>query len=60
MPVISEMLVTLRDPSLMREACTTMVMAEAICWRTVRSGRFRLLIATIDSILLRASRGVLA
>ena len=60
MPVISEMLVTLREPSLMRVACTTMVMAEAICWRTDFSGRFMLPMATIDSSLEMASRGVLA
>ena len=40
MPVISATLVTLRVPSLMRVACTTIVMAEAICWRTDFSGRF--------------------
>jgi len=49
MPVISEMLVTLRVPSLMRETWTTIEIAEAICCRTVFSGRFRLHIATIDS-----------
>ena len=60
MPVISVMLMTLRLPSLMRVNCTTMVMRRAICWRTVFSGRFRLLIATIDSRRIKASRGVLA
>ena len=60
MPVISEMLVTLRVPSLIRVACTTIEMAEEICWRTDFSGRFMLPIATIDSSLEMASRGVLA
>ena len=59
MPVISEILVTLRVPSLMREACTTIVMAAAICWRTDFSGIFMLPMATIDSSLAIASRGVL-
>ena len=60
MPVISEMLTTLREPSLIRETWTTMEMAETICWRTLFSGRLRLLIATMDSSLVRASLGVLA
>ena len=59
-PVISEMLVTLRVPSLSRSACTTMVMAEAICWRTDFSFRFMFPMATMDSSLETASRGVLA
>ena len=37
-----------------------MVSAEAICARTVFSGRFRLLIATMDSRRVNASRAVLA
>ena len=49
MPVISEIAVTLRVPSAMREICTIMLTAEAICCRTARSGMFRLAIATIVS-----------
>ena len=60
MPVISEILITLRVPSLRRETCTTMVIAEAICWRTCVSGRLRLAMATMDSRRDSASRGVLA
>jgi hypothetical protein len=52
--------VILRVPSLMRVACTTIVMAEAICCRTDFSGRFMFVMATIDSSLDSASRGVLA
>ena len=60
MPVISEIFVILRVPSLMRVACTTIVMADAICCRTDFSGRFMFVIATIDSRRDMASRGVLA
>src|SRR5208282_6466135 len=60
MPVISEMLVILRVPSLMRVACTTIVIAEAICCRTDLSGRFMFVMATMDSSRDSASRGVLA
>src|SRR5262249_36201651 len=37
MPVISETLVTLRVPSLSRVCCTTIWIADAICWRIARS-----------------------
>ena len=60
MPVISEMLVTLRVPSLRRVCCTTIWIAEAICWRIARSGRLVAPIAIIVSMRDSASRGVLA
>src|SRR5262249_51919288 len=60
MPVISEMLVTLREPSLRRVCWTTIWIADAICWRIARSGRLVAPIAIIVSMRLSASRGVLA
>ena len=60
MPVISEMPVTLRVPSAMRETWTMMFTADAICWRIARSGMFRFAIATIVSSRYSASRGLLA
>ena len=54
------MLVTLREPSLRRVCCTTIWMADAICWRMARSGRLVAPIAIIVSIRVSASRGVLA
>jgi hypothetical protein len=59
-PVISEMLVTLRVPSAMRDCWITIWMAAAICWRMARSGRLVAPIAIIVSIRESASRGVLA
>src|SRR5688572_5884878 len=59
-PVISEMLVTLRVPSLRRVCCITIWMAEAICWRIALSGRFVEPIAIIVSTRVSASRGVFA
>src|SRR5262249_19542329 len=60
MPVISETVVTLRVPSLKRVCWTTIWMADEICWRIARSGRFVAPIAIIVSIRDSASRGVFA
>ena len=60
MPVISEMLVTLRVPSPSRLTWITTWMALAICWRIAFSGRSRLAMAIMVSSRLSASRGVLA
>src|SRR5690606_10883430 len=59
-PTISEMERIFRVPSLRRAACTTTLMAAAICCRIAFSGRFRLAIETIVSSRASASRGVLA
>ena len=56
-PVISEMLVTFRVPSLIRDCCMTTWMADAICWRIAFSGRFVAPIEIIVSIRVSASRG---
>jgi len=55
-PVISEMLVTFRLPSLMRLTCTTTSMAEAIWRRVAISGNRKFDMATIVSKRARASR----
>ncbi len=39
-PVISEIEITLRVPSLRRDICTMILIAEADCWRIAFSGRF--------------------
>src|SRR5437016_4511605 len=41
-PVTSETAITLREPSERRAICTTPWIADAICWRTARSGILRL------------------
>ena len=60
MPVISDTLVTLREPSLRRVCWTTNWMADEICWRIARSGRLVAPIAIIVSIRVSASRAVFA
>ena len=60
MPVISLRCVTRRVPSLRRAICTTMEMAEAICWRMAFSGTFRLAMSAMVSSREIASRGLLA
>ncbi len=60
MPVISEMVVTLRVPSERRAICTTACTADAIWWRTARSGMFRFAMETMFSTRAMASRGELA
>ena len=49
MPTISEIDVTLRVPSAMRETWMIKLIAEATCCRTARSGMLRFAIATIVS-----------
>src|SRR5918993_1010676 len=54
MPVISEMLVTLRVPSLNRDCWTTIWMAAAICWRIARRvgvhGRERAVVSRVHRL----------
>src|SRR5882724_2791065 len=58
-PEISETLTTLRVPSLRRAIWITAWIADANCWRTARSGIFRLAMETMVSTRPSASRGVL-
>ena len=60
MPVTSDMPVTLRVPSDMRETCTMTLTADATCCRIALSGTFRLAIAIIVSSRYSASRALLA
>ena len=50
-PVISEIFITLREPSERRLTWTMMLMAEAICWRIARCG-----IETPESSIIISSR----
>ena len=59
-PVISEILITLREPSDSRLTCTTMLIAEAICWRIARCGIDAPDSSIIISSRCNASRGVFA
>jgi hypothetical protein len=60
MPVTSVTLITRREPSLMREACTSRCTALAICCRMDTSCMFELASDTMTSSRETASRGLLA